>query len=524
MGLIQAITEFLESLFNRNSPEVQKRLKLKKIDAELRAYNPPIFKNGLVLPNFAEAVRILYDNTKPLGELLSCTLGSPDAQQAARFESQLVITGFPAPEQKMLSGLTYEGRMEEFDNTSLTTSQIFDGQQRRLDKIINELHADTFKTIDAQILTARQLADFCKFSFITILQIFDPNFVSTGQSAHNPSFTSVPVGKIVNILEDLYFVTKGLSLTSASVNILTALAQLRGNLAAEKYTESVITDSLKNISYVVNHILTAEKIRMLICYAKVNINYIPKSADYKGAATLTFSEMLQGKFKSEGQRIKTEMKDNKISHEISGLFGAQALLTLEGYNDQVNARLIQNSAPAFAWVLPMRILKTFVQAYLNGQVRSLLNDIIVEGFFNNPSYKSDFSEDVFAVMESEDHIRAFEGKFLPGKPYAVSNIEGYLKDIHKEPSFMKQLEQFVNGINTEAGKIITREVNAINQVSKHVAGILQDSKKSTSENIENLKVLMMSPRNKDNTYQLESQYPSWQIFFDIMRNYAIIQS
>ena len=524
MGLIQAITEFLESIFNRNSPEVQKRLKLKKIDAELRTYDPPLFKNGLVLPNFAEAIRILYDNTKSIGELLTCTIGSPDAQQAARFESQLVITGFPAPEQKMLAGLTYEGRMDEFDNTTLTTSQIFDGQQRRLDKIINELHADAFKTIDAQILTARQLADFCKFSFITILQIFDPNFISTGASTHNPSFASVPIGKIVNILEDLYFVTKGLSINTSSVNILTALAHLRGNLAAEKYTESLITDCLKNIAYVINHILTAEKLRMLICYAKVNINYRPKAADYKGAATLTFSEMLQGKFKSEGQRIKTEMKDNKISHEISGLFGAQQLLMLEGYNDQVNARLIKNSAPAFAWVLPMRILKTFLQLYVNAQVRSLLNDIVVEGFFNNPSYKSDFSEDVFAVMECEDHLLAFENKFLAGKPYATSHIEGYLKDIHKEPSFMKQLEHYINGINAEAAKIITREVNAINQVSKHIAGILQDAKKSTSENIENLKVLMMSPRNKENTYQLELQYPNWQIFFEIMRNYAIIQS
>ena len=72
--------------------------------------------------------------------------------------------------------------------------------------------------------------------------------------------------------------------------------------------------------------------------------------------------------------------------------------------------------------------------------------------------------------------------------------------------------------------MIPRAVNAINKVSKHISGILQDAKKPASENIANLKVLMMSSRNRDNTDLLERQYPSWQIFFEIMKNYAIILS
>ena len=87
MGLIQAISDFIDSIFNRNSPEVQKRLRLKKIDAELRTYNPALFRDGLILPNFAEAVRILYVNTKPIDALLSDTIGSTDIQKSARFES-----------------------------------------------------------------------------------------------------------------------------------------------------------------------------------------------------------------------------------------------------------------------------------------------------------------------------------------------------------------------------------------------------------------------------------------------------
>ena len=52
--------------------------------------------------------------------------------------------------------------------------------------------------------------------------------------------------------------------------------------------------------------------------------------------------------------------------------------------------------------------------------------------------------------------------------------------------------------------------------------MIQDSKKPTSDTISNLKVLMMSSRNRDNTDLLEKQHANWEIFFEIMKNYAII--
>ena len=106
MGIFQAISEFFESIFNRNSPEVQKRLQIRKMENEIRAFQPALFKNGSLLPNFAEAIRILYINTKPLLEVFSTTIGSSNGQRARRFESQLVLTGFTNEEQKIIASLS----------------------------------------------------------------------------------------------------------------------------------------------------------------------------------------------------------------------------------------------------------------------------------------------------------------------------------------------------------------------------------------------------------------------------------
>lgn len=522
MSLLQAISDFFESLFNKNSPEVQKKIQLRKLENELKSTEPVIFKNAKLLPNFAEAMRILYQNTKPLGDLFSDTIFGPDVQRNLRFEAQLVMTGFSEAEQNIVESLEYENRKHQLSEVSaMTTSQIFDNQHKNLEKIGKLLHSDTFKKIDRDINTLHQLGDFCKFNFVTVLQIFDPNFIAADKR-YSPSYHEIGIDRVVNILEDFYFVAKGLSLTTSTMNAISALATLRAGGNSLQTNAEIYKDCMKHIVFIMNHVLAPERIRLLICYSKADINYQPQSSNYEDSARKHFYDMLQSKFKSDEQRIKTELKDNKINSELSKLFGSTELLKVSGYDSEINAKLLQNSQLSLTWIMPVRILKTFLATFISDPIKTLLNDIIVEGFFNNPQYKSDFAASVFAALESSQSIADFEASFERGGVNAISKIEGFIHDSHNDPEFFKKLENMIANINNEAGKLISREINNIRSVSRHIESLLQDSKKPTCEIISNLKVLMMSSRNKDNTDLLEQQFPKWEIFFEIMKNYAII--
>ena len=94
MSFINTISDFLESIFKRSSPEVQKKQQLKKLDAEMREVHPVIYKNGNLQPNFAEAIYSLYKNTKLLDDLFSLTVSSSDIPRQHRFEAQLILTGY----------------------------------------------------------------------------------------------------------------------------------------------------------------------------------------------------------------------------------------------------------------------------------------------------------------------------------------------------------------------------------------------------------------------------------------------
>lgn len=524
MGFFQAISAFFESIFNKNSPEVQKRIQLRKIENELKSQEPIIFKNGKLLPNFAETIRLLYLNTKPLNNLFSATIFSPDIPRNLRFENQLVLTGFSAQNQKIIESLEYENRKKELEGDSaMTTSQIFDRQRKNLDKILHELNSEPFKKIDRDLNILHQFSDFCRFNFVTILQIFDPNFISV-DTRYQPSYLEIPIEKISNILEDLFYIIKGLNLTTGTMNAISALANLKSNGDNDTSNIESLKENVKKIAFVLKHVISPERLRLLICYAKGDLTYAPKAASYSESARTHFGEMLQAKFKSDEQRIKTEMKDEKINNELTNLFGSTSLLTLNGYNSETNQKLLEGSPLSFTWIMPMRILKTFLAVYLAEPVRSLLNDIVVEGFFNNPQYKTDFASDIFAAMESSQEVQNFEESFERGKENSYATLEGFLHDSHNDPEFFKKLEKMVTSINEQASKIISREINTLYRVSNHITGLLQDAKKPTSEIISNLKVLMMSSRNRDNTDIMEEQFPRWQIFFEIMKNYAIISN
>jgi len=173
MSFINTISDFLESIFKRSSPEVQKKQQLKKLDAEMREVHPVIYKNGNLQPNFAEAINSLYKNTKLLDDLFSLTVSSSDIPRQHRFEAQLILTGYSHEYQEIIQNLSFDARKEEIMNDPQNEDRIYIHQRTQCEKVIKELNTENFRRVDKDILSLRQLVDFCHIMFVPILQVFD---------------------------------------------------------------------------------------------------------------------------------------------------------------------------------------------------------------------------------------------------------------------------------------------------------------------------------------------------------------
>ena len=524
MSLIQRIISFLELIFNRSSPEVQKKLQKRKLETDIMNFSPIVYAGGMILPNFGEAIYQLYINTKPLDDLFTETVGGTDIPRQSRFRAQLVFTGFSAEEQEDIESLSYQNRkLEVLEDSGGNDKRTLEYQRHRLEKIISALNGESFKTMDHDLLRVHQLADLCHYNYLTVLHQFDPDFTGASPGA-KPNYREVPLAQLATAIEDIYYQAAGLRITNTIANAVIALAQLHfGTSITTEKTDAYIAH-LKKIAAVFNHIIPEERLRKLIQLAKEDISYEPRRVSYNESARKDFSTRLQTQFKADEQRIKSEIQDDKIRTELASLFNGGSLLPLFGYTVEMNEKLHETSALAFTSIMPLQILKTFLQVYVSPQVQTILNNIIIEGFFNSPSVKTDFSSIMYAALECESHIQEFEKTIERGKPNDSALLDGYIRDSHKDASFYKKMELMVDSINSQAKKLVQDEVSALHALFRILTDILNDAKKPTSEIISNLKMLLLSPRNRDNTDMLEQQFPNWALFFEVMRNYAIVNT
>ena len=176
MGIFQFFTDVFESIFMSSSPEVKKKQALHKIDSELKNIQPNIFKSGMLQPNFAELIRILYENTKPIDDLLSETISSDDVKRHNFFCNQLLLTGFTGTSQEKLENLSYENRKEDVINSNLPVNKALENQRHTLEFLIHELNNPDFIKIDEVITQIQQLTDICRFKYLDVIHHFDPEY------------------------------------------------------------------------------------------------------------------------------------------------------------------------------------------------------------------------------------------------------------------------------------------------------------------------------------------------------------
>ena len=512
------MADFFKLIMSPSSPENLQRQAMRKIENDLKADSPLLYKSGLIQPAFAETLNILYKNTAPIMDILCDTFCSTDLDTNRRFEEQLLFTGFDNEACAIIESMEFSKRKERAKDVE-NLNRHFETEHKELEKVIKQLNSTEFIRIDQTFDKLKQLSDVCKFSYVTALKLFDPNFSTV--SSYTPSFQPLPPELLENSLQELYFVFAELDITNAVYNAIVALARLKnGNISDMEAAR--LKENLQKIQSIAKNYFTKKALMLLIRLAKKNHDYIPERAIYNGAVRQKYASYLESRFRVDETRLKGEIQDERIGDEINKVFSGEPLVPLKGYTKETDSFLRQSTPCSFVWIMPLQLLKNFFTKFYTEHVKPLLNDIVIEGYFNNAAYKSEFSANVFTCNDSLERIEAFEVKFERGKEYDEANITSLVRDSHKDPSFESTLKIMVEKINKEAKEIVQAETTNVLQLYKKISDILVESKKPSSDVITNLKVLMISSRNRENSDIMESQNGRWKIFLEIMKNYVII--
>lgn len=519
MGLLSSLIDFFGSLFLSSKPEGHQRAEIRKIEQELKQNTPNIYKNRTAMPNMAEAFRQMQVHSKPISDLLEQTICNENKKISNYYSGLLIETGFSDQLIEKKNKLSYQTRKEEFFATE-NPQKVIDNQKRDLEILIKEMGSGFFPQIERTILSLYQLFDVCNYSYSNMLRLFNPDY--TGFSEEAVPFSSIPIENIEKYLLDFYFVTGNITLTASMGRALIALdTRVHDGNYTDRQAEELLSH-LRKMANVLTKILSPANQVALLRIIKTDPHYEPRLSVPQKKIMSTYIDQIKRQFNTDTERITSEIQDEQISKEMAELFEGKELIPVAGYSQENNQVFQECGAGSFLWTTPVQIIKSFITYYYNEKAQNLLNDLVVEGFFNNQQYKTEFSTNVYDCNESIAAMTAFENQFDKGGEFDINVLTGFIRDSHTHPEFLKNLSTLIGKANTAAKKYIQDQTTCFYHLYNKLIELIPDSHKSTPEHVSNLKVLFMSPRNREKSENLETAIPQWNTFLEIMRNYAII--
>ena len=522
MSFLKKLKDMFQQLFFSSNPEVKAKLELKKNETDLKNITPAIYKNTYATPLVGRAFYTLYKETLTISKILSNTICSSDAAVSHYFTTQLIRTGYKGIALEKLDHLSYE-KMKEIVMKTSSKKVAREKLKLDLDEVVKATNGEEFRKIELVLCHLDRLNDICNFKSIDVVNMFCPDFNPTIQN-QNLNFISVESNKLDKYFLDLLFLTSNYEITAAQGRALVALNQLltgkfEDDMAAEK-----ILSSLRKISAILNHTLNKENLVLFLKVIKQTSNIQFQEASFTSNKISDYVMRLSRQFTTTFDRIETELQDQQISDDTNSLFEGKQLIEVEHYNQENSNFFVSVGFPSFLWITPVKILKSFVHYFFSEQVQSLLNDIVVEGFFNNPDYKSEFAQKVFTCTETINKIKEFENLFAKGGTYDMSVLKSYAREYNANQDLGKKLAISIESANGAANKLLKSECVAFKQMHTLIKDLLEEAHKVSATEITNIKLLFNSSRNKEKVVLLENQFSRWQFFIDIMKNYVVLNN
>ena len=162
--------------------------------------------------------------------------------------------------------------------------------------------------------------------------------------------------------------------------------------------------------------------------------------------------------------------------------------------------------------------------YFETHYKTFLQSLLIEGFFANKQVEGQYAAIYRSCEMLLSKIKSFEQLFKPKGQCNIIEIQGYIAEIEKGNDMKKQLHKMVEIANIQAKAVVQTGSKAYADLYAFTEHLLEDIKAPTPELITNIKSLSSSSKNKESFARLEQDRYVFNMFLEIMKNYAVFGS
>jgi len=519
--LLNFIHDLFASLFTGNVKTSRLHREMKKVWRELRQRNPSFYRprTNEVLPAFAEAVYRFSQYARTLSGLFQKTILNENGRMAELYRDHLVEAKLDERDRYKKNDFTYssmKARLARSPSFRETLADI----TREFEAHLALFRQPEFATCDEEFANLERLALLSRYPFEKILSFFDPGIASMDRR-YKPSFVPVLAKNLTQELMDFYFSIAELDVGKNVAENLVVLYR--------RYRKKPDRDGEDKIKKIVSLLGTLRKKQLskdtLLCLIRLSGEdpRLTLPADRVAAASLElYKTRILSRFELEREKLVRERSQSQVAGDVSLLFGEAKLLEARGYAEGLSNELQAEGFQSFTHLQALRILKSFVVLHYEKTIKGHLEQLVIEGYFEQKSFKDRFITLFHETLGAVEKITLLESSLGEAGEVSVAKVTEYLEKHKNGKTVSASLNKLVETINDNVARLIEATVNSFVRFRISLDELLSDAKQLTPAIVSNIRVIG-GDRNPEIMKRLAADRDAIIRFLDIMKNFTVIR-
>jgi hypothetical protein len=519
-SVFEYLQDFFFVLFSRNPEEAEKRRALRALAERLRQVQPPLYRRSgtQLLPAFGYNLLQLSYLLAPLADLFNKTLYGEDALLAERFRQHLAVARLPEAQASRLPEFGLQPLRQRALSSASPIKEL-DRIDQEFEQLLAAFSAPAFYSFDLDYTAMDRLASLCRHYLRGFFNLFEPGF-DPAQKGRKPNFQPVPAKKALKELLDLYFILAGIELSEGvEANLFALLARLERERAATA-RERVFT-VLARLRKLLGRELAPEVLLTLIRVIQEDPAANPRAVSEELACLQTIRSELQAAFQQDRERVQREINENTIGGDLKSLFAGADPLEVPGYNEKIAHELAARDYKSFARVKPLSILKSFLLAHFEKNLRDPLKRLLIEATFANRIFENMFNNTFYGCEALNGRLRQLEESLVSGS-LAIEKLERFLLLHDQGKPVAPLINKTVEAIEQSVRKLVDEGCGFFYNLNVILGETLEDSRQQSPALVSNMKDIA-GRSNKEYLAALAAGHASLQLFIKIMRNFTEIR-
>lgn len=291
-----------------------------------------------------------------------------------------------------------------------------------------------------------QLAALISFDFESLVLPFRRDV-----QAKDIGLRSAPAEFLLDNLQDLHFLVGALAPEASAETALESIAKV---LQAPKEATEEACIHLRGATALIKDELSGDRLAALIRCAAGEPELELRTFAIEGDGLGKVVEAIAAEYWKKRNEYADESSRKRLDDRMKRIFGDIPLMPLEGYSEELSAALAEAGLGSFRYVLPLRILKTFIALHLSKVIRPALSRLGLEADIPDRSLASWLGDGIEALVALAESIDRLDQDLALGSRSGLVKLAEKLPQTGADLPERSKARRTVDEANTMADRIV----------------------------------------------------------------------